>query len=89
MDGRKTGARWILLGIVALILAAGVGYLVMPNRLCPKCKGFTIAHNERTLKGLPDHSGLVPCTRCVGRGSVTTISLWIRGESEGDIFRDR
>lgn len=56
---------WILIGVGTAILLA---YGLVPSELCPKCLGFTIAHNERTVRGLPDASGFTPCVRCQGRG---------------------
>lgn len=74
----------VLIGVATALLIAGAAILLVPNEVCPECHGFTIAHTERTVRGLPDPSGATPCNRCVGRGKVSRFSIWVHQDVEGD-----
>jgi hypothetical protein len=72
----RPGRRILLLTAASALLIAATVTAVWPLRLCPQCIGFTIGHTERTRRGLPDTSGLVPCERCDGRGRVSLLNEW-------------
>ncbi|MBV8880371.1 MAG: hypothetical protein JO332_10435 [Planctomycetaceae bacterium] len=76
---------WILIGVGIVLVLGLAGFLLVPSETCPECHGFTIAHNEHTVRGLPDpESGATPCKRCVGRGKVSRLSLWASDDVNGD-----
>lgn len=83
-DKERRQAPWIVLGIGIALLIALIVFAIVPHQNCPRCGGFTIAHNERTVRGLPDASGLSPCSRCEGRSTVSRLNLWLNGDAEAD-----